>query len=147
MKAYILKIVGAALLAAFSEYLVPANRQKYMKLVSGLIIISVLISPFAKNVHLPAFDEFPAAKTYTEEGEALMSQNIKTELEKNISEDIVTRVYDEFCTDVEASTRVRTDPEGKIESVERIELKGKENSKITERLKFVYGTEEVVWID
>jgi len=148
MKSYILKIVGAALLSAFSEYLVPKEWQKYIKLLSGFIIISILISPFTSKNKPDIFDDFQADTEYTvEEGEKLMYENFREELEKKVEEDIVLRVFEEFSQTVTAEVTVKTDSEGKIESVRRIELTGEKNDKITERLKFAYGTEEVVWIE
>lgn len=147
MKAYILKIVGAALIAAFSEYLVPEGWQKYMKLISGFIIISILISPFTGKTTTKLFDEFKVDTSYTLEGEKMMYENIKEELEKRVEEDITLRAAEEFSADVEASVTVRTNSEGKIEQVETIRLSGKKDDRITERLKFVYGTEEVIWIE
>lgn len=146
MKAYILKIVGAALIAAFSEYLVPEGWQKYMKLISGFIIITVLISPFTGAKSVKLFDDFKMEEEYIQDGEELMYENIKEQLEKDVAEDIKKRVSEEFSKEVEARVTVKTNSEGKIESVERIEIEGKKDDKITERLKYVYGTEEVIWI-
>ena len=148
MKAYILKIVGAALLSAFSEYLVPKEWQKYIKLLSGFIIISILISPFTSKNTPDLFEDFRPDTEYTvEEGEKLMYENLREELEKKVEEDIVLRVFEEFSQNVTADVTIKTDSEGKIESVKRIELTGKKNDNITERLKFAYGTEEVIWIE
>lgn len=147
MKAYILKIVGAALLAAFSEYLVPQGWRKYVKLVSGLIIISVLISPFGRRVDFSDFEEIGGGEEYAAEGESLMRESVRDELEKAVETDIERRAEEEFSQKVKADVRVRTDGEGKIERVEKIKLFGREREEITERLKFVYGTEEVVWSD
>lgn len=147
MKTYILKIVGAALIAAFSEFLVPEGWQKYMKLISGFIIISVLLSPFIGKNSAKLFDDFKVDSQYTEEGTELMYEKIKEELEKKVEEDIALRISEEFSQNVEAKVSIKTNNEGKIESVRQIELTGKKDDKITERLKFVYGTEEVIWIE
>lgn len=147
MKAYILKIVGAALLCAFSEHLVPEGWQKYMKLISGLIIISVLISPFTGKSSVSLFDGFIPESTYIHEGEEMLFSEIKKELEKKVEEDIRLRVSEEFSVDVEAKVTVKTTSDGKIEKVQKILLTGIEDNSITERLKFVYGTEEVIWVE
>ena len=147
MKAYILKIVGAALLSAFSEYLVPKEWQKYIKLISGFIMISVLISPFSAKFSYDFLDDFEFDSKLITEGEYLMQEKVKTELETRVKNDIILRVSEEFSQNIDATATVKTNSRGEIENVERIELKGKKNDKITERLKFVYGTEEVIWIE
>ena len=147
MKSYILKIVGAALLSAFSEYLVPKEWQKYIKLLSGFIIISVLISPFSSDFSASFLDDFEFDSTFVSEGENLMHEKVRAELEARIKNDIIQRVSEEFSQTVDATATVKTNSKGEIENVERIELKGKKNDNITERLKFVYGTEEVIWIE
>lgn len=145
MKTYILKIVGAALIAAFSEYIVPKDWQKYMKLISGFIIISVIISPLSKGFNTDIFPDFEMENEYLEEGTKEMYENIKIQLEENICSDIKLRIKNEFSKEVEAKVTIKVNEEGKIESVQKIELFGEENSEITERLKFVYGTEVVIW--
>lgn len=147
MRPYILKIVGAALLSAFSEYLVPKEWQKYIKLLSGFIIISVLISPFSTKFSNDFLDDFEFDSEFLSEGENLMHEKVKTELESRIKNDIILRVSEEFSQNIDASVKVKTNSKGEIENVERIELKGKKNNDITKRLKFVYGTEEVIWIE
>ena len=139
--------VGAALLCAFSEYLVPESWQKYMKLISGFIIISILLSPFTKQTDTQIFEGFELDSSYTEEGEELMYEEIKTELEKKVAEDIKLRVAEEFSANVEAEVKVKTASDGKIEKVDKILLTGDKNNNITERIKFVYGTEEVIWLE
>lgn len=76
-----------------------------------------------------------------------MRESVRDELEKAVETDIERRAEEEFSQKVKADVRVRTDGEGKIERVEKIKLFGREREEITERLKFVYGTEEVVWSD
>ena len=145
MRAYILKIVGVALIAVFSEYIVPKDWQKYMKLISGFIIISVIISPLSKGFKTEIFPDFEIDNKYIEEGTKKMYENIKTQLEEDVSADIKLRVNEEFSENVEAKVTIKVNDEGKIEKVQKIELFGEENPQITERLKFVYGTEVVIW--
>ena len=147
MKVYILKIVGAALLCAFSDYLVPVGWQKYMKLISGFIIITVLLSPFTSDTGKNLFEDFKMDPVYTEKGKDRLYEEVKKELEKKVSEDIILRVAEEFSVDINATVSVKTTADGKIDKVEKIFLTGEKNNKITERIKFVYGTDEVIWLE
>lgn len=145
MKAYILKIVGAALVGTFAEYIVPSDWKKYVKLVSGILMLAVLIIPLKIDTTAIFEETFPA-EDYTEEGEKVLYDGIKEELQKNVAADIAERIETEFSKKVTAEVEINTTDDGKIESVKSIELYGKEDDEITERLKFVYGTDAVIWI-
>ena len=129
------------------EYLVPNGWQKYIKLISGFIIISVLISPFSAKFSTDFLEDFEFDSKLLSEGEDLMYEKVKSELETRVKDDIILRVSEEFSQNVDAVVTVKTNSKGEIENVERIELKGKKNDDITKRLKFLYGTEEVIWIE
>ncbi len=147
MKGYILKIVGVSLLAAFSEHLAEAKWKKYINLISGFMIISVLISPFTFKRDIKIFDEFKLDVDYSEEGTEILYENIKAELEERISADIKKRVLEEFSQNVEADVTVLCDTDGRIDRVSMITLSGRKNQKISDRLKFIYGADEVTWLE
>lgn len=146
MKEYILKIVGVSLLAAFSEHLADKKWKKYINLISGFMIISVLLSPFTFNRDIKIFDEFKLDSDYSEEGNEILYENVKRELEKKIASDLKRRVLEEFSENVTADVTVLCDKDGKIEKVKSITLKGRKNQKITDRIKFIYGADEVTWV-
>lgn len=145
MKAYILKLVGAALISAFAEHIAPNGWQKYVKLVSGLIIISVLISPFAENKRFADFDVIDAGEEYAQIGEEMLRNQVTAELEQRIGGDIEQRVYDEYGISLKAEARLAVNDKGDIEKVEKIILYSDKNEDVEQRLKFVYEPEEVVW--
>ena len=147
MKAYIISIIGATILSAVASILTPDAMRKYVSVITGFIIISVLISPFSSDFSASFLDDFEFDSTLVSEGENLMYEKVRAELETRIKNDIIQRVSEEFSQTVDATATVKTNSKGEIENVERIELKGKKNDNITERLKFVYGTEEVIWIE
>ena len=146
MKEYILKIVGVSLLAAFSEHMADKKWKKYINLISGFMIISVLLSPFTFNRDIKIFDEFKLDSDYSEEGNEILYENVKRELEKKIASDLKRRVLEEFSENVTADVTVLCDKDGKIEKVKSITLKGRKNQKITDRVKFIYGADEVTWV-
>ena len=146
MKEYILKIVGVSLLAAFSEHLADKKWKKYINLISGFMIISVLLSPFTFNRDIKIFAEFKLDSDYSEEGNEILYENVKRELEKKIASDLKRRVLEEFSENVTADVTVLCDKDGKIERVKSITLKGRKNQKITDRIKFIYGADEVTWV-
>lgn len=146
MKAYILKVIGAALLASVSEFAVPMAWKKYMRLVTGFILISVLILPLTQKIpEADFFDEFEMSENLKSDGEEQLFENIKEQLEANVSEDITKRISDEFGKNIKARVRLKTTSDGKIEKVERIELFAKKDDEIEKRMKFVYGVDEIIW--
>ena len=146
MKEYILKIVGVSLLAAFSEHLVDKKWKKYINLISGFMIISVLLSPFTFKRDIKIFDEFELKSDYSKEGNEILYENVKKELEEKVASDLERRVLEEFSENVTADVTVLCDKNGKIEKVKKITIKGQENQKITDRVKFIYGADEVTWV-
>ncbi len=146
MKEYILKIVGVSLLAAFSEHLVDKKWKKYINLISGFMIISVLLSPFTFKRDIKIFDEFELKSDYSKEGNEILYENVKKELEEKVASDLERRVLEEFSENVTADVTVLCDKNGKIEKVKKITIKGRENQKITDRVKFIYGADEVTWV-
>ncbi len=146
MKAYILKVIGAAMLASVSEFAVPKEWKKYMRLVTGFILISVLMLPLTQKIpDTDFFSQFEMTSDLKTDGEQALYKNIKEQFESDIAEDITKRISDEFGKNIKAKVEVKTTADGKIEKVERIELFSKRDEEIEKRMKFVYGTDEIIW--
>ncbi len=146
MKAYILKVIGAAMLASVSEFAVPKEWKKYMRLVTGFILISVLMLPLTQKIpDTDFFSQFEMTSDLKTDGEQALYKNIKEQFESDIAEDITKRISDEFGKNIKAKVEVKTTSDGKIEKVERIELFSKRDEEIEKRMKFVYGTDEIIW--
>ncbi len=146
MKAYILKVIGAAMLASVSEFAVPKEWKKYMRLVTGFILISVLMLPLTRKIpDTDFFSQFEMTSDLKTDGEQALYKNIKEQFESDIAEDITKRISDEFGKNIKAKVEVKTTADGKIEKVERIELFSKRDEEIEKRMKFVYGTDEIIW--
>lgn len=146
MKAYILKVIGAAMLASVSEFAVPKEWKKYMRLVTGFILISVLMLPLTQKIpDTDFFSQFEMTSDLKTDGEQALYKNIKEQFESDIAEDITKRISDEFGKNIKAKVEVKTTSDGKIEKVEQIELFSKRDEEIEKRMKFVYGTDEIIW--
>ena len=146
MKAYILKVIGAAMLASVSEFAVPKEWKKHMRLVTGFKLISVLMLPLTQKIpDTDFFSQFEMTSDLKTDGEQALYKNIKEQFESDIAEDITKRISDEFGKNIKAKVEVKTTADGKIEKVERIELFSKRDEEIEKRMKFVYGTDEIIW--
>lgn len=145
MKAYIMTIVGAALLAIFSDLILPASWRKYIRMVTGLIIISTIIAPVAKIREVDFFDGFQLEETELEEAQQDTGHRIAVELELQIAKDAAQRILDEFGVAAQVRATVQTDEEYRIEYVKTLDITAKNLPVgVEKRMKEVYDVREVI---
>ena len=131
MKAYIITVIGAALLSALAEIISPEKWRGYVKIITGLVVISSIIGVFE------GLDESIASV-----GETRDTQNeiIAAQLKKNIDADIEKRMKDEYGLNIDAECELGFDGDGKMTGVKEIRVYG---SPLTDgakrRLCEVYG--------
>ena len=58
MKEYIITIIGATLLSAMAGIIAPEKWRSYVQVITGLVIISCIISPVTAIVKSDIFDGF-----------------------------------------------------------------------------------------
>ena len=144
MKAYIISIIGATILSAVASILTPDAMRKYVSVITGFIIISVIISPLSKSGRVDFFaplrEVSPTAENYGE----IYARSVADELKKQIERDIENRIEQEFGT--KAYAEVTLDVEGgDIKRIRTIALRGTLLRKdIAMRLGEVYGVNEVI---
>lgn len=146
MKSYIMQIIMCAIVAVFADILSPRGWGKYVAVVTGIIIFSVILTPVAKWKNIDVFSGLEETDNeYLEEGNEIYKDVLKKEFSKNISMDVQERIRQEFSKDAEVLTEIELSSEGDIEKIKRIEIKGKEITKdITERISYIYNVDEVV---
>ena len=144
MKTYIISIIGATLLSATGSILTPDSMRKYVSVITGFIIISVIVSPLAElgdiDIFAPLKEPVLSSENYSE----VYAKTVAKELEKKIEGDIKERIKTEFGITAEADAKVEVE-NGDIKSVSEIALRGTLLRKdIAKRLKEVYGADEVI---
>ena len=145
MKAYIMTIVGAALLAAFSDLLLPTSWRKYVRIITGLIIITTIIAPLARFKQVDFFEDFKLDETVVEQGTVDLGGQIARELEQRVAQDAKERIAAEFNVDAEVRVRVQVNAQNQITQVEKIYVDGADVPAEAEAfLKEIYGAGEVV---
>ena len=145
MKAYIMTIVGAARLAAFSDLLLPASWRKYVRIITGLIIITTIIAPLARFKQVDFFEDFKLDETVVEQGTVDLGGQIARELEQRVAQDAKERIAAEFNVDAEVRVRVQVNAQNQITQVEKIYVDGADVPAEAEAfLKEIYGAGEVV---
>ena len=124
--------------------LAPEKWSKYIKIITGLVVICTIISPVAKISPEDIFSSFPSEPELVQDGEELRQTLIEEELEKRINEDIEQRLEQEFNIKCRAQCKISADAEGKIEGVEKITIYDAElPPKAAARLCEVYGIDKI----
>jgi len=143
MKAYMMTVIGSAVLCAVVLIMSPEKWKKYIKVVTGMMIMSVIISPVAE---LRGMDLFMDYEFSDEVDVNLQKKTVKAELEKRIEEDIKLRISDEFGITVSPEVTVGVNENFEITGVEEIKLwteTGRE--KIRRRLEEVYSPQKILF--
>lgn len=143
MKIYLMKIVGAVLICVFTDIALPEKWSKYIKIITGLIIISTIASPLEKPLNLNFKEYFKVSEQLEKTGEEYQISLIKEEFEKTISTDIKNRIYDEFKKEISADVIVSLNDENKISGIKKIELNGDINDEILNRINEIYAPKEI----
>ena len=144
MKAYIISIIGATILSAVASILTPDAMRKYVSVITGFIIISVIISPLSKGGRVDFFaplrEASPSAENYGE----IYAHSVADELKKQIERDIENRIEQEFGIKSYAEVTLEVEG-GDIKRIRTIALRGTLLRKdIAMRLGEVYGVSEVI---
>ncbi len=148
MKSYIITIIGAALLAAAWGILAPEKWKGYVQIITGLVIISCIISPLASIMKTDMSDIFSGFEGVSafedDENNDLQGDIIKAELKKRIDNDIEERMQNEYKLNISADCDIRVNDDGEIEGVDSIRITGgKLSDSAKKRLCEVYGVRQV----
>lgn len=141
MKNYVMMIAGGAVLSAFADIIVPFAWKKYIRVITGFVLLAVIINPVLKLDGIDMISDIPIPEVdYTP-----MPNMVAEQLEKNICEDIQTRLKDEFGIDAQAEASVSINSDGLIDSVDEIRVYAscKNSDAVKARLGEVYGARSI----
>ena len=131
MKEYIITIIGATLLSAMAGIIAPEKWRSYVQVITGLVIISCIISPVTAIVKSDIFDGFDSVQENIAD-----SSNMQTEL---VIEELKNRIK-EFKLSVTAECEIMVNDDGEITGVDSVRVYG---DKLTDRARSriceVYG--------
>ncbi len=140
MKQYIILIVGAALLGVFADMISPDGWKKYVRIITGLVILSVIISPVAKIKDIDLFAGFDSQETYKEEGQKVQKEAVASEFQRALEEDAQSIIDKEYGIKATVHADVRVNENGEIEEVESLEVEARRTPKeLRDRLSYIYG--------
>ena len=142
MKAYIITIIGAALLSVMAEIISPEKWRGYVKIITGFVIICCIFAPLTRFRGGDIFSGFDAGSYVTSDTENLQAEIVYRELEKRINADIEKRLSDEYGISANARCSLKVSADGEFKGVNEIHIYG---ARLTEpaanRLCEVYGIE------
>ena len=137
MKEYIITIIGATLLSAMAGIIAPEKWRSYVQVITGLVIISCIISPVTAIVKSDSFD---SVQENIADSSNMQTELVIEELKNRINEDIKARMEKEFKLSVTAECEIMVSDEGEITGVDSVRVYG---DKLTDRARSriceVYG--------
>lgn len=148
MKAYIISVAVATVISAIVTMLSPAKWEKYVGVVTGLVVTVCIASPIITLTRSDIFEGwgYSYASPATG-GDNLLRTEIKKELEKRLSEDASSRLESEFGLDSSAVVSVRMNKDDAVEGVMSIKIYGqKPDAVVIGRLYEVYDAQEVKYV-
>lgn len=145
MKTYIIQIVGAALLAVFADILSPKGWKKYMGIVTGMILLTVIVTPVANLRGVDVLSGYRETDEVISRGNEIYGDMIKNEFSKSVAMDVRERIRREFSQDVSVEVEVEINDKGNIEKILKITISGTGlDKKIADRISYIYDVDEVV---
>lgn len=143
MREYILSITAAAVLSSFAAILSPDKWRKYISVITGLVVISCIISPlskFSKNDLFNGFEYIENNESYSLD---MQKEIIIEELQKSIGDDISKRLFDEYGISVNAFAEITINDNNEITGIKKITVKGAKLTPMQKsRLCTIYGISE-----
>lgn len=115
-------IAASAILSVFADMLSPEQWRKYVKIVTGFVIISVIIAPVAKLKNADLFSEIDFENNVTINEVDYSNKWVIDEFEKVVTEDIRDRIKNEYGKESRVRVTVRVNDEDKIEKIENIRI-------------------------
>lgn len=145
MKSYLMSITGAVLISVFSNVILPEKWNKYIKVITGLIIISTIISPLKISWDFEYDKQFKIPQNIEIDAKDYSLGLIKQELKERVDEDIKKRLKEEFSKNIIADSDIGINLDGEITGVEKIRISGDEISgTAVKRLQEIYAPKEVI---
>lgn len=148
MKVYIISIAVCTVICAVVNMLTPKNWTNYVGVVTGLVITLSIASPVIGIFGSDFLSGFSyTAKTNAQRGEAVLYNEIKTQLEERINDDAKTRLSEDFAKDCSVRTTVNMSDNGEVSGVKSIYVYGDRiDAVIVGKLREIYDAEEVKYV-
>lgn len=141
MDKYLTTLITAAVLSAVAKNVSPERWQKYISVITGIMLVSVIVSPLFELAKVDLFEEF----SYKEETNMFAQHEaVKEELEKRVSEDAKNRLSKELGGEYKVETKLLVNENKEIEGVKEMIVWTKEKETPVKRiLGAVYSPQKI----
>lgn len=141
MNDYMITVIGSAVLSAIALMLSPDKWRKYVKAVTGIMIISVIISPVAALRGIDLFSGYEYSDAIDENAQKTA---VREELEKRVAQDAAEKLSAEFGITAKVSVKLKVNENYEIEGVEEITVwTEKQAERIRQRLNEIYSPQKI----
>ena len=136
MREYMITVTGGAVLAAVAHMISPEKWTKYIRIITGIMIVSIIVSPVSVLID---GDIFSGYGEYSFDGEYLQQEAVNEEMEKKLAEDVVRRIKSEYGEEAEAEVVLTVNDRMQIEGVGEVKIWNVKNREaVRELIQKVY---------
>ena len=141
MDKYLTTLITAAVLSAVAKNMSPRRWQKFISIITGIMLVSVIVSPVFEIAGVDLFSEF----SYSDETDMFAQhKEVKAELEKRVSEDAEKRLRDKLQGEYKVETKLLINSNYEIEGVKEMIVWTKEKKNpVREILGTVYSPQKI----
>lgn len=144
MKEYFSLIVSSAVLSGIAECISPDSWKKYLNIITGILMISVILSPIPQIRKAELFSDLDVSIVY---GDKVFKDAIHSQLEKKISKDATERIYNEIGESVTVEAVIEVTDEGEISGVKELLVWTTEkNTEISKILESAYSPSKITFL-
>ncbi len=141
MDKYLTTLITAAVLSAVAKNVSPERWQKYISIITGIMLVSVIVSPVFEFAGVDLFSEF----SYSEETDMFAQYKaVKEELEKRVAEDARARLEENLPGEYKVQAELFVNENNEIEGVKEMIVWTKEKeAPVKEILGTVYSPQKI----
>ena len=143
MKSYFLMILGAAVLSALASIMSPEKWRGYIRLVTGIIILSCIVSPVSNLLGRSGSFNIPDISTPSSYDGNMHKNLIADELTSRIETDIEARMAREYGVNISARVKIDINEDNEIQGVTRITIHGTLPQNAKQELSNIYGVDTI----
>ena len=119
MKQYMITVMASAVLSALAQLVSPEKWVKYIRIICGIMIISVIAAPIGELRKIDIFGDYPAKESLDMNAQ---KKAVIEEMQSRVSDDVEKRVSDEFSENIKAEVKLKINDNYEIEGVDEINI-------------------------
>lgn len=143
MNSYMITLISAAVLSALVTILSPEKWRKYINIISGIMIVSVIASPLLQYKEVRLFVEETGISDIDRYAQQVA---VAEELKNRVQEDVLERIYNELKIKINAEVIIDVNENKEICGVREIKIWTQTHQKKIEKiLKEVYSPKKITF--